>query len=205
VDFGGFLGRLAFAVGIPAVAGGLVVAGRRLAADGPDFFAATARGGSLCTVLVVGGFALAASSQLRYRNVLVFFGAFFVFMTGLQFIGAATDAEVLARRGEPTSCTVLAVHPVTVSSGENHRVRHVTDVECTDRAIRSMTTDDRLGVEGERIDVVHDPRGRVDPRLADDVTHSSTTWRQGWLLVAAGAGLRLLYEFDVPFFGCMDE
>jgi hypothetical protein len=197
--------RLFWAVGVPAVAAGLVVGSAVLAAHGPDLLAMTAPGKVLVTVIGIAGYGIAVFSQLRYTNVIVFFGAFLALMAGLSLVGGAVTEDALRHRGEVTTCTVRAVLPVSVTSSDSEgrtqtRIRYAYDLDCAEPTVTAMTIDRRVAAPADRIDVLHDPWRRLDPRPWNDVDDHGSPWLEGLLLLGLGAGLRLLCEYDVwPF------
>ncbi|MGI5131994.1 hypothetical protein ACQEVB_34680 [Pseudonocardia sp. CA-107938] len=203
--FGGDLAvvRWFWAVGVPAVSAGLVVGSGLLSVQGPDVLAATAPGRVVITLIGLAGYCVALFSQLRYTNVIVFFGAFLALFTGLNLLSGAVTDDALHQRGELTSCTVRTVLPVSVTSSDSEgrtqtRIRYAYDLDCAVPTVTAMSTDRRVAAPGDRIDVLYDPWHRLDPRIPDGDEDSQ--WLPGLLLLALAAGLRLLCEYGVwPF------
>ena len=179
--------RLFWAVGVPVLAAVLVAGGVLLTAP----------------VIGVAGYAIAVLSQVRYLNVIVFFGAFLALVAGLSLVDGAATTDALRDRGQVTTCTVLAEHPVPVTSSDPEgllqtRTRYTYDLRCADPTVTSITTDTRLADPGNRIGVLHDPAQRLDPRPVRD--DEGSQWLPGLLLLGLAAGLRLLFEREVwPF------
>jgi len=197
--------RLFWAVGVPVVAAGLVIGSGVLSVHGPDLLADTAPGKVLLTLIGFAGYGIAVFTQLRYTNLIVFFGAFLALMAGLSLVGGAVTEDALRQRGEVTTCTVRAVLPVSVTSSDSEgrtqtRIRYAYDMDCAEPTVTAMTLDRRVAGPGDRIDVLHDPWRRLDPRPVNDVEDQGSRWPAGLLLLGLGAGLRLLCEYDVwPF------
>ena len=93
---------LLFAVGAPVV-GLLLAGGANLAtAVGPATLVDNWAGRALLTILGLAGYGLVLFTQLRYFNLIVFFGAFFTFFIGLTMITNVIEEHALQARGLPS-------------------------------------------------------------------------------------------------------
>jgi hypothetical protein len=199
--------RIALLLAIGAPLAGLVLAVGTLLAttDGPAMLADNWTGRTLMTLLGFAGYALVLFTQLRYFNVVVFFGAFFAFFMGLYMITDAIEERALHQRGATATCAVLQLEKrvVTNTDSEGHtttRTYFDHTLDCPNAPITELTTEDRRVEKGQKIDIRYDTTGRVSPRPADAVgDHPSPLW-PGLALFGGGVVLRLLYELEVPVF-----
>ncbi|WP_141577044.1 hypothetical protein [Actinomadura sp. WMMA1423] len=194
------------ALGAPLTGITLIVARAALAAYGPSPLADNWAGTALLFVMMMAGYALLVFTQLRYENVLVFFGAFFLLVIGASMVAGAVSAQALHKRGRTTVCTVQKVdrREVTSTDGNGNTTTNVYykhDLACAEPRVRTMTTGSRVADRGERVQVVYDPRGRLDPRPAGSVGDPGTSLKWGAALFGGGVVLRVLSELDVPPFG----
>ncbi|TDD38591.1 hypothetical protein E1286_36125 [Nonomuraea terrae] len=195
-----------FAVGAPLLGLLVVVGGTALKAFGPEAL----MGDGLVRLLVdlvvfFAGYGVVLFTQLRYFNVLVFFGAFFTLFIGINGIATSVEQQVLRQRGEITACTVRDVErrEWTSTDSQGHPTTHVAydyGLACADPRVERMTTGSRVAERGERIDVAHDPAARLEPRPAASAGDPGSSLRQGVMLFAIGVVLRLLSEMGVPPF-----
>lgn len=195
---------LLFAVGVPVAGLAVVVGCTVLDASGPEVLAEGAGGILLGLVGFFVGYGLVLFSQLRYLNVLVFFGAFFTLFFGISGIDGAVEERLLLGRGETTDCTVLTVdervETSTDSDGDtttNYYYDH--RLACADPRVEAMTTTSEVAAPGDDITVLHDPAGRLSTRPAASVDPASEL-TTGSILFGIGVALRILSELRVPLF-----
>lgn len=194
------------AVGAPLAGAALIVARAALDAYGPSALAGNWAGSALLFVMMMAGYALLVFTQLRYENVLVFFGAFFLLTIGASMVAGAVSDQAMRERGRTTACTVQKVdrREVTSTDGDGNRTTDVFydhDLACAEPRVRTMTTGSRVAGRGERVQVVYDPRGRLDPRPAGSVGDPGGSLAWGAALFGGGVLLRVLFELGVPPFG----
>jgi hypothetical protein len=194
------------AVGAPLTGTALIVAQAALVAYGPSTLADNWAGTALLFVMMMAGYALLVFTQLRYENVLVFFGAFLLLVIGASMLAHAVSDQALHERGRTTACTVQKVDRREVTSTDSDGntttdVYYDHDLACAEPRVRTMTTGSRIADRGERIQVVYDPRGRLAPRPAGSVGDPGTSLKWGAALFGGGVLLRVLFELDVPPFG----
>jgi hypothetical protein len=190
------LSGLAYAAGIPVLGLALVLSGTALVAFGPPPFDGGV-GQVVSGLLTIVGFGTVAFSQLRYLSFLVFLGAFFPLMLGLNFIDMAVEERVLLDRGDVTTCTVLAVTHHEEPTEDGTRTWYDYDLACARPEVTAMTTNNRVAQERDQITVRFDVAGRLDPRPADTTVDPDTSLRQGAAALGVGIVLRLLGEFGV--------
>ncbi|GGP90029.1 hypothetical protein BKA00_000732 [Actinomadura coerulea] len=194
------------AVGAPLAGLALIVAQAALNAYGPSTLAGNWAGTALLFVMMMAGYALLVFTQLRYANLLVFFGAFFLLVIGASMVAGAVSDQALRERGRTTACTVQKVdrREVTSTDSDGNTTTHVYydhDLACAEPRVRTMTTGSRVAGRGERVQVVYDPRGRLDPRPAGSVGDPGTSLKRGAALFGGGVLLRVLFELNVPPLG----
>ncbi|MES9606802.1 hypothetical protein AB0C69_06815 [Actinomadura sp. NPDC048032] len=194
------------AVGAPLTGLALIVAQAALNAYGPSALAGNWAGTALFFVMMMAGYALLVFTQLRYENVLVFFGAFFLLGIGASVVAGAVSDQALHERGRTTACTVQKVDRREVTSTDSNGntttdVYYDHDLACAEPRVRTMTTGSEVADRGERVQVVYDPRGRLDPRPAGSVGDPGSSLKWGAGLFGGGVLLRVLFELDVPPFG----
>lgn len=194
------------AVGAPLAGMALIVARAALVAYGPSALAGNWAGTALLFVMMMAGYALLVFTQLRYENVLVFFGAFLLLVIGASMVAGAVSDQALHERGRTTACTVQKVDRREVTSTDSDGntttdVYYDHDLACAEPRVRTVTTGSRVADRGERIQVVYDPRGRLDPRPAGSVGDPGTSLKWGAALFGGGVLLRVLFELGVPPFG----
>jgi hypothetical protein len=194
------------AVGAPLGALALVVGQEALNAYGPSLLADNWVGSLLLFVMMMAGYALVVFTQLRYENILVFFGASALLFFGVAITGHAVSQQAMHKRGRTTACTVKKVdrRVVTSTDSEGHTTTDVYydhTLACAEPRVRMMTTGSRVAEPGGRIQVVYDPLGRLGPRPAGSVGDPGTSLKRGTALFGGGVLLRVLYELDVPPFG----
>ncbi|MEV0664199.1 hypothetical protein ACIBI3_14945 [Actinomadura luteofluorescens] len=193
------------AVGAPLAGMALIVAKAALVAYGPSALAGNWAGSALLFVMMMAGYALLVFTQLRYENVLVFFGAFLLLVIGASMVAGAVSDQALHERGRTTACTVQKVdrREVTSTDGDGNTTTDVYydhDLACAEPRVRTMTTRSKVADRGERVQVVYDPRDRLDPRPAGSVGDPGTSLKRGAALFGGGVLLRVLFELDVPPF-----
>lgn len=194
------------AVGAPLAGMALVVGRTALTAYGPSALAGNWAGTALLFAVMMAGYALLVFTQLRYENVLVFFGAFFLLVIGASMVAGAVSDQALHERGRTTACTVQKVdrREVTSTDADGNTTTDVYydhDLACAEPRVRAMTTGSKVADRGERVQVVYDPRGRLDPRPAGSVGDPGTSLKWGAALFGGGVLLRVLFELDVPPLG----
>ncbi|WP_347630157.1 hypothetical protein [Actinomadura sp. B10D3] len=201
----GLAALLAF--GAPGAGLAIVVAEAALAAHGPSALMENWAGTALIIVMLLAGYGLIVFTQLRYENILVFFGAFLLLSFGAGYVAEAVREQALHERGRTTACTVQSVdrREVTSTDSEGHtttRVYYDHDLACAEPRVRKITTGPPPAAKrGDRIQVVYDPRGRLHPRPAASVDDPGATLKRGAALFGGGVLLRVLYELRVPPFG----
>jgi hypothetical protein len=199
---------LLFAVGVPVAGLAIIVGCTALRAFGPDVLVGNWVGRLLLGLLgFFGGYGLILFSQLRYWNLLVFFGAFFALSIGAFQIEDSVEDWVLHQRGEVTTCTVVEIAPREIRRTDSEG-RTSTDIvydhslACADPRVQEMTTGSRVSEAGDQLEVAHDPQGRLSPRPAASVSDPAGKLRHGAFVFAVGILLRLLSELGVwPFRG----
>jgi hypothetical protein len=194
------------ALGAPLGGIALVCAQAALVAYGPSMLAGNWAGKALLFVMMMAGYALLVFTQLRYENILVFFGAFFLLAIGATLVANAVSDQAMRERGRTTACTVQKVERREVTSTDSNGntttdVYYDHDLACAEPRVRTMTTGSRVADRGERVQVVYDPRGRLRPRPAGSVGDPGTSLKWGAALFGGGVLLRVLFELDVPPFG----
>ncbi|WP_433478437.1 hypothetical protein ACQPZP_16200 [Spirillospora sp. CA-142024] len=194
------------AVGAPLAGLALVVGQAALNANGPSALADNWAGTALLFVMMMAGYAVMVFTQLRYENILVFFGAFFLLFLGVTFIANAVSDQALHERGRTTACTVKKVdrREVTSTDSEGHTTTDVYydhELACAEPRVREMTTGSPVAERGGRVQVMYDPLGRLDPRPAGSVGDPGTSLKRGAAMFGGGVLLRVLFELNVPPFG----
>lgn len=196
---------LLFAVGAPVV-GLLLAGGANLAtAVGPATLVDNWAGRALLTILGLAGYGLVLFTQLRYFNLIVFFGAFFTFFIGLTMITNVIEEHALQARGATVTCAVLHVdrRVETRTDSEGHttnRIFYDHELDCLEAPVTELITASRVAAKGEQLDIRYDPAGRVDPRPAAGLGDQPGPLWPGFALFGGGMLLRLLYEWKVPGF-----
>ncbi|NDU73425.1 hypothetical protein GWI34_12365 [Actinomadura sp. DSM 109109] len=194
------------AVGAPVAGTGLVVGKAALVAYGPSILAGNWAGKTLLFLVMMAGYALLVFTQIRYENVLVFFGAFVLLSVGTFMLAGSVSDQAMRDRGRTTACTVQDVdrRVVTHTDSEGNTTTDVYyeyDLACAEPQVRRMTLNGQVADRGERVEVLYDPRGRLAPRLAGSVGDPATPLKWGAALFGGGVLLRVLFELQVPPFG----
>src|SRR4051812_32104322 len=150
------------AVGAPLAGLALVVGQAALTANGPSALADNWAGTALLFVMMMAGYALMVFTQLRYENILVFFGAFLLLFIGVAFIADAVSDQALQERGRTTACTVQKVdrREVTTTDSDGHTTTDVYydhELACAEPRVRKMTTGSPVAERGGRVQVMYDP------------------------------------------------
>jgi hypothetical protein len=158
------------------------------------------------------GIALGAATLLLVGALFLQTVIGFVFVVALafawSFVSGAVDALALDERGVTTTCTVLDVTVrVETSAGlaqfgpgpdpfgpfgpggptTSHSTRTYYDhhLRCADERVDAMTLGHRAADDGQQLDVVFDPTGRVSPQPAGEVAGPSGATRTLWITVVA--------------------
>lgn len=198
---------LLWAVGPPA--GGLMITltSTVLNAFGPEVLAANWAGRTILFLLVFAGYGLVICTQLRYFNLLVFFGAGLALFIGVTMIVESVEERALNQRGEVTTCAVVDVatrietHTGSDNYGTVSNYYYDYQLACADPRIQEMTTwNDPVAEKGDGIAVIHDPAGRLSTRPAAYVGDPRSSLRLGIACFVIAIVLRLLHELHVPPF-----
>ncbi|MFE3461738.1 hypothetical protein ACFXKD_29705 [Nocardiopsis aegyptia] len=150
---------------------------------------------------IAGGF-FSMMLYLRFESCVEFFFAGAVscaILLGADAIAGRIGDDALRDRGVAATCELLGVESRTITTTTHHSdgttstsTRTVYDhtLDCPEGGPGAMALNHRAGFEGERVDIVYDPRARLDPvpagYLSDD---APTVWP--WWLLAATAALRV--------------
>lgn len=197
---------LLFAVGAPVGGLVIVVGSTALNAFGPEGLAGNWAGRALLGLLGFAGYFLVMVTQLRYSSLLVFFGAFVALYWGIGSIAASVEDMALHQRGETTACAVSDVDQRIQtwhdSEGHTHTDKsYYYRLACADPRVQEMTTGSLVAEVGDRIEVIHDPAGRLTPRPAASIGDPRSSLTFGSVSLVTGIVLRLLCELDVPLLG----
>lgn len=140
---------------------------------------------------------------------LVFLVSFPCVTLGLYYIDESVDNWVLDRRGEVTQCTLLDIErreEAAIDSEGNLTSQDYYDhhVSCPNPQVEEFTSGEPVGADGDRVDVLYDPAGRLTPRPAAAVDSPSSLLRWGVPLFTAGIVVRILSELRVSPFRTSD-
>lgn len=141
-------------------------------------------------------------SAMMPRRTLVAFVTFFSAFVAVVAADRAVEHHAFRGRAETTSCLVRDVErrvEYSTSTDSNGMTTTHTDVyfdydlTCDGGRPTSMTLGHRPADKGARLDVAFDPKGRLAPRPADDVSGGGTAL---WVSLSCLAGTAFLRGAD---------
>jgi hypothetical protein len=133
----------------------------------------------------------------RSESVVEFFFAFAVsclLLAGASAIAERITEDALLDRGVELTCELAGVASRTITTTTHHSdgttstsTRTVYDhtLDCPEGGPGEMTLNYGAGSEGEPVDIVHDPRARIDPVPAGVLADGPPSAWPWWLLASA--------------------